>query len=75
MFLPVDSLGKDESSIDLDVGPFGGSESGSALSLGAGYDIGFGGSFGLTPFVNLMGGNFDGGSLNLFQAGLGFNWY
>lgn len=62
--------------IDLDLGVFGsGDETGTGLTLGAGYDIGFGGRFGLTPFANYMYGSFDGGSVSVFQLGLGVNWY
>lgn len=50
-------------------------ENGTAFTAGIGYDIGFGGRFGLTPFANLVYSSFDGGSSNLFQAGLGVNWY
>ena len=51
------------------------SESGTAVIIGAGYDIGFGGRFGLTPFGSLVYGSFEDGSTTLFQFGLGVNWY
>ncbi|MDX1493937.1 MAG: autotransporter domain-containing protein, partial [Longimicrobiales bacterium] len=58
--------------VDVDLGGFGGGdENGVGLTLGAGYDIGFGGRFGLTPYANLIYSSFDGGSSNLFQFGLG----
>jgi hypothetical protein len=42
---------------------------------GVGYDIGFGGSFALTPYANFVYSNFEAGSTNLLQLGLGVNWY
>jgi hypothetical protein len=62
--------------LEVDAGSFGSaSDEGLGLTLGAGYDIGFGGRFALTPFANLVYGSFDGGSTNTLQFGLGVNWY
>ncbi len=65
--------------IEVDASGFGATfsdgETGTALTLGAGFDIGFGGRFALTPFGNFIYSSFDGGSTTLFQAGLGVNWY
>jgi hypothetical protein len=62
--------------LEVDVGAFGsGSETGTALTLGVGYDIGFGGRFGLTPYGGLVIGNYEGGSTNVLEFGLGVNWY
>ncbi len=65
--------------IDLEASGFGvtfsDGENGTALTAGVGYDIGFGGRFALTPFANFVYSTFDGGTTNLFQAGLGVNWY
>lgn len=62
--------------LGVDVEGFGSdSETGTALTLGAGYDIGFGGRFGLTPYTTLVFSNYEGGSTSLFNFGLGFNWY
>lgn len=62
--------------LELDTGVFGsGSERGTSVNLGAGFDIGFGGRFGLTPYGSFVYGKFDGGSTNLWHFGLGVNWY
>jgi len=62
--------------LEVDGGAFGSaSETGTALTLGAGYDIGFGGRFGLTPYGAFVYSKFDGGSTNLIHFGLGVNWY
>ena len=62
--------------LEVDAGSLGSaSDSGLGLTVGAGYDIGFGGRFALTPFASFLYGSFDGGSTNTFQLGLGFNWY
>lgn len=50
-------------------------EGGLALTLGAGYDIGFGGRFGLTPYTNFVFGSYEDFSTNVFNFGLGVNWY
>jgi hypothetical protein len=64
------------SRLEVDAGDFGsGGETGTALTLGAGYDIGFGGRFGLTPYASFVFGNYDAGNTNVFNVGLGFNWY
>lgn len=52
-----------------------GSESGMAFTAGFGIDIGFGGRFALTPYVNTVYSNFDSGANSLMQAGIGVNWY
>lgn len=62
--------------IEVDAGLLGSADdTGLGVSLGAGYDFGFGGRFGLTPYANFISGNFDGGNANVFQVGLGVNWY
>ncbi len=45
------------------------------FTLGAGYDIGFGGRFGLTPYADFHQGFFEDGSTRLVSLGLSFNWY
>jgi len=68
--------GLGRAAVAVDAGRTGGvSESGFGLILGAGYDIGFGGRLGLTPYGNLVYGSFDGGSTSVLQLGLGVNWY
>lgn len=63
-------------SLSLDAGDLGDvTETGTSLLAGAGYDIGFGGRFGLSPYGTFVIGNFDGGSTTVFQLGLGFTWY
>ncbi len=61
--------------IEVDAGAFGGDDRGLGLTLGAGYDVGFGGRFAVTPFGNFLLGNFDGGSTNILQLGVGVHWY
>lgn len=62
--------------LEVDVSGAGSaSETGTAITLGLGYDIGFGGRFGLTPYGSLILSNFDGGNTSLAHFGLGFNWY
>jgi len=51
------------------------SENGTALTLGIGFDHGLGGRFALTPFANLIYSDFEGGTTNLLQAGIGVSWY
>ncbi len=51
------------------------SDNGFGFTLGAGYDIGFGGRFGLTPHADFDYGGFEDSSINLIRFGLGFNWY
>jgi len=54
---------------------FSTTEDGLGVTLGAGYDIGFGGRFGLTPHADFHYGGLEDGSTNLIRFGLGFNWY
>ena len=54
---------------------FSESDNGFGFTLGAGYDIGFGGRFSLTPHADFHYGGFEEGSMNLIRMGLGFNWY
>jgi hypothetical protein len=61
--------------LDVETGFANGGTSGTSISLGLGYDIGFGGRFGLTPFAGLVASKFDGGNTSLAHFGLGFNWY
>lgn len=53
----------------------GGGETGAGALLGIGYDFRAGRNFSLTPFLNGLGGNFDGGSANFWQVGLGLSWH
>ena len=63
-------------SLEAEVDGFGsGSETGTAFTLGAGFDIGFGGRFGLTPYTTLVLSSFEDGNTSVFNLGLGFNWY
>ena len=65
--------------LDVEASGFGLSfseaENGTAVTLGAGVDVGFGGRFAVTPYANLIYSSFEDGSTNLVQAGLGVNWY
>ena len=63
-------------SLEVDAGAIGAaSDNGVGLTLGLGYDIGFGGRFALTPVGSFHYASFDGGSTNTFDLNLGFNWY
>lgn len=62
--------------VEVDAGAVGSADdTGLGVTLGAGYDIGFGGRFAVTPFGNFLLGNFDGGSTNILQLGVGVHWY
>lgn len=61
--------------VEVDTGLGSGDEGGVGVQLGAGYDIGFGGRFAVTPFGNFLLGSFDGGNTNILQLGLGVHWY
>lgn len=50
-------------------------ETGGGAVLGIGYDARVGANFSLTPYVNAMGGSFDGGTTNVVQFGLGLTWH
>lgn len=64
------------SRIELSVSGFGSeSETGGGAILGLGYDAPVGRSFSLTPYLNFLGGNFDGGTANFWQIGLGVSWH
>lgn len=52
-----------------------GSQSGFGMVTGLGYDARVGANFSLTPYANFVYGSFDGGSTNVFQAGLGLTWH
>jgi hypothetical protein len=49
----------------------------SALAVGAGlgYDIRVGSSISITPYAAFVLGDFEGGSANVFQGGLGVTWH
>lgn len=51
-----------------------GSTSGTGALLGIGYDIRVGNSVSLTPYLNGIGGSFDGGNANFSQIGLAVTW-
>ena len=54
---------------------FSAADDGFGFTLGAGYDFGFGGRFGLTPHADFNYGAVEDASTNLVRFGLGFNWY
>ena len=64
------------SRLELDLDGFGRlSETGAGALLGIGYDFRVGRNFSLTPYLNGLGGNFDGGTANFWQIGLGVSWH
>lgn len=64
------------STLDLSVSGFGSdSETGFGLVGGVGYDARVGADFSLSPYANIVYGSFDGGSTNVFQAGVGLTWH
>jgi hypothetical protein len=61
--------------LSLDVSGLGSdSETGVGAVLGLSYDAMLGRSFALTPYINFVGGSFDGGSANFWQVGLAATW-
>ena len=63
-------------SLAIDVAGYGSAdETGGGAVLGLGYDARVGQNFSLTPYLNFMGGSFDGGNANVVQFGLGFTWH
>lgn len=52
-----------------------GSESGLGMSAGLGYDIRTGANFSVSPYGVFQWGDFEGGSANTFQIGLGVQWH
>lgn len=58
----------------LDFGTFDVDETGVGITIGIGYDARVGRSFALTPYFDILAGNFDFGSTNQFAFGLGFTW-
>lgn len=64
------------STLDLGVSEFGrDSPAGLGLTAGAGVDLRVGTNVSLTPFANVLYGQYDEGSTNLLQAGLGLSWH
>lgn len=43
--------------------------------MGIGYDIRVGKNFSLTPFLNGVGGSFNGNGANFNQIGLSLTWH
>jgi hypothetical protein len=54
---------------------FGGGTNGLGLTAGLGYDVRVGNSFSVSPYGMFGWGNFDGGSAQNFQLGLGLTWH
>jgi len=58
--------------LKMNLAGFGGaSDTGAGLLLGLGYDARVGHNVSLTPYFNLVGGSFTGGTANVAQFGLG----
>lgn len=51
------------------------SSSGTSAIVGVGYDWRVGKNFSITPFLNGIGGSFDGGKVNFGQLGVGVTWH
>jgi hypothetical protein len=58
----------------LDLGSIEIDESGVGITLGLGYDARVGRGFALTPYFDILGSSYDGGSFNQIAFGLGFTW-
>ncbi len=58
----------------LDLGSVEFDETGVGITIGIGFDARVGRNFALTPYFDILGGNFDFGSVNQFAFGLGFTW-
>ena len=54
---------------------FSADDNGLGLTAGLGYDIRVGSNFSITPYGLFVWGNFEGGSANHFQGGLGVTWH
>ena len=63
------------SRLGLDDGLTNDSDGGLGLVLGAGYDFRLAGNTSLTPVLNYFRGQFDGGSADVFQVGLGVTFH
>jgi hypothetical protein len=50
-------------------------DSGLGATAGLGYDIRVGSNFSITPYGSFVWGDFEGGSANHFQGGLGVTWH
>ncbi|MGE0158361.1 MAG: autotransporter domain-containing protein [Gemmatimonadales bacterium] len=54
---------------------FSAEDTGLGATAGLGYDIRVGSNFSITPYGLFAWGDFDGGSANHFQGGLGVTWH
>lgn len=54
---------------------FSARETGLGLTAGLGYDVRVGNAFSVSPYGTFGWGNFEGGSANTFQLGLGVTWH
>ncbi|HEY0929772.1 MAG TPA: hypothetical protein VGE27_07610 [Gemmatimonas sp.] len=50
-------------------------EDGTSALIGVGYDLRVARNFSVTPFANLVGGQFDGNSANFNQLGFSLTWH
>ena len=58
----------------LDLGSLTIDERGVGITVGLGYDARVGRRFALTPYFDILGSSYDGGSFNQVAFGLGFTW-
>ena len=58
----------------LELGSLTIDESGVGITIGLGYDARVGRRFALTPYFDILGSSYDGGSFNQVAFGLGFTW-
>lgn len=61
--------------LELDWDPISYSHTGTALTLGAGYDLGLNDRFALTPFGTFVFSKYSEGNASVVNLGLGINWY
>lgn len=61
--------------LELGSGNFSVSEEGASALFGLGYDWRVGNNFSITPFLNGVGGTFDGEGANFNQIGISLTWH
>ena len=67
-------IGMANTSLDPGNGSLTIEETGVGITIGLGYDARVGRRFALTPYFDILGSSYDGGSFNQVAFGLGFTW-